>query len=300
MRPFFPRPFPVQRFHLRAEVTRTLELPEFSGSLLRGAFGQALRGTPLYPIIFEPPSPASEATSRYASVPPPYVIEPPPVGCRRLLVGEYLDFHLILIGPALDYIPVIAAAWASALERPLGHSQGTARLVEVTDELGTVVYDDRALPVNREVPGLIVSPPPAGLSGVTLDFQLPLCLRHKGKNVNTRDLDATQLLRAVVRRVVNVTNLTLGQPFEPDYGILFQNIKTITLHTSLRHVGWERYSSRQNQKMLLAGLAGQCCLNGPLADFWPFLFLGQWLHVGRETTFGLGRYRLTPHFGDTP
>lgn len=29
-----------------------------------------------------------------------------------------------------------------------------------------------------------------------------------------------------------------------------------------------------------------------LAPFWPYLVFGQWAHVGKDATFGLGRYRL--------
>jgi hypothetical protein len=33
---------------------------------------------------------------------------------------------------------------------------------------------------------------------------------------------------------------------------------------------------------------------GDLAPFWPYLVFGQWVHVGKGATFGLGGYRLEP------
>ncbi|MBK7847400.1 MAG: CRISPR system precrRNA processing endoribonuclease RAMP protein Cas6 [Zoogloea sp.] len=43
------------------------------------------------------------------------------------------------------------------------------------------------------------------------------------------------------------------------------------------------------------GVIGSWRLTGEIAPFIPFLYLGQWLHVGKEATFGLGGYRLELH-----
>ncbi len=65
--------------------------------------------------------------------------------------------------------------------------------------------------------------------------------------------------------------------------------------TALRWVEWTRYSSRQRTHMQLGGLLGQLRLSGPgVAPLWPLIALGQWLHLGKNTSFGLGRYRVTP------
>jgi CRISPR/Cas system endoribonuclease Cas6 (RAMP superfamily) len=42
----------------------------------------------------------------------------------------------------------------------------------------------------------------------------------------------------------------------------------------------------------MAGFTGQVTFRGDLARFWPWLALGQWLHVGKHATFGLGQYRI--------
>jgi CRISPR/Cas system endoribonuclease Cas6 (RAMP superfamily) len=41
-----------------------------------------------------------------------------------------------------------------------------------------------------------------------------------------------------------------------------------------------------------ARIVGSATYEGDLAPFWPFLVFGQWAHVGRGATFGLGGYRL--------
>jgi len=49
--------------------------------------------------------------------------------------------------------------------------------------------------------------------------------------------------------------------------------------------------------MKLGGLLGQLHLQGDLAPFTQLLHLGQWLHVGKNASFGLGGYRLNIPMG---
>ena len=44
--------------------------------------------------------------------------------------------------------------------------------------------------------------------------------------------------------------------------------------------------------MALGGVCGEWTLQGELGPFLPALHAGQWLHVGKETVFGMGQYRL--------
>jgi hypothetical protein len=55
---------------------------------------------------------------------------------------------------------------------------------------------------------------------------------------------------------------------------------------------WKRYSKRQNRKMTLGGLMGEIIFEGNFSKFIPFLILGEYLHIGKNTTFGLGKYLI--------
>ena len=43
--------------------------------------------------------------------------------------------------------------------------------------------------------------------------------------------------------------------------------------------------------MTLGGLVGHWQLQEVPEQLLPFIYLGQWLHVGKECAFGLGKYR---------
>jgi CRISPR/Cas system endoribonuclease Cas6 (RAMP superfamily) len=66
------------------------------------------------------------------------------------------------------------------------------------------------------------------------------------------------------------------------------------LEADLRWHEWSRYSSRQQTKVQMGGLMGSFALPvDALADFWPWLWLGQWVQVGKGTVMGMGEYVLT-------
>ena len=64
-------------------------------------------------------------------------------------------------------------------------------------------------------------------------------------------------------------------------------------------VTWDdisRYSARQKAVIPLGGLTGWVRYSAecPLHAMYTWLAVGEWLHVGTKTTFGLGAYRLVP------
>ena len=65
-----------------------------------------------------------------------------------------------------------------------------------------------------------------------------------------------------------------------------------TVREKLHLVHMERYSNRSNGKMDFSGLMGEVEYQGDLTPFVPWLYAAQRLHVGRNTTFGMGRIEV--------
>ena len=78
----------------------------------------------------------------------------------------------------------------------------------------------------------------------------------------------------------------------PDVHALVRHADTLAHQPALRWQDWSRYSSRQQQEMTLGGVVGAWTLEGDLAPLLPWLWLGQWLHVGKNATMGMGGYHL--------
>ncbi|MCM8611171.1 CRISPR system precrRNA processing endoribonuclease RAMP protein Cas6 [Accumulibacter sp.] len=310
--------FPVARYRFEFHTVRPIRLPDYAGSMLRGAFGHALRqvacmtrakecsGCPLtggcpYPAIFAPVPPATHALQAFSQIPVPQVIEPPARGARLLPPGETFSFHQVLIGRALRELPLIILAWQRALARGVGGGDGTAELMRVVHcdeggdsevyrpEVGAVAVHAAAVPLRA-----------AGdseLSDVTLHLLTPLRLQHNGRALPPDRLQPRTLLLALARRANLLAEFHADGPLIDDFAALSDAAERVRDERDLSWLDWKRYSSRQQCEMRLGGVVGSWRLRGPLASFAPLLRLGQWLHVGKETTFGLGRYTLLPSLG---
>jgi hypothetical protein len=302
---------PLARYRLDFTVEMPLHLPAYAGSTLRGAFGGALRATscmtrqqtcdgcPLlqtcpYAIIFESRPPADgHSLQKFTQVPHPYVIEPPCWGEKDYAPGEPLSFHLVLAGRAIDQLPLILWAFVKGFARGVGKGDGTARLSRVT-HVGseeTVILDSPESSILDH--DTAVPPAPTFLGGaITLRLEPPLRLQRNGHPIDGRQLTPRDLLTSLVRRVALITEFHGKGALQLDFSALAKAAESIEGEKDLRWRDWARYSSRQQQKVALGGVVGTWTLRGELEPFMPFLHLGQWLHVGKEATFGLGGYSL--------
>ena len=84
------------------------------------------------------------------------------------------------------------------------------------------------------------------------------------------------------------------QALEIDFADLTAQAKTVQFSDQkLKWYDWTRYSSRQQTEMIMGGLIGSLILDMQgLQAFWPYLWLGQWTHLGKATSMGMGAYTI--------
>ena len=311
-------PYPIARYRFTARMVSAVRLPEYAGSLLRGQFGAALRGVscmtrqatcagcPLlqtcpYTRIFEATPPPAHALQKFSQIPNAYVMEPPLLADARVQAGDALQFNMVLVGDAIEQLALVIFAWQRALRQGLTQSRSAAELLAVEWLPGA---DTDAVPIWRaEHPVLAehhatLTPPeaPPDLTHIALQFHTPLRLQHQGHPLLAHQLAPHTLVAAVARRAALVLEFHAHQPH---WGPLAREVSHLANSLSdsrtLHWFDWTRYSSRQQQEMTLGGLVGAWTLHGTpeaLAPIWPWLWLGQWLHVGKNATMGLGGYTL--------
>ena len=305
--------FPVARYRFVFEVTRPIRLPDYAGSMLRGAFGHALRqvacmtkqkeceGCPLlrscsYPKVFAPPPPEAHALQKFTQIPVPYVIEPPPWGARVVEVGEAVEFHMVLIGRAIEELPLIILAWRRAFARGVGAGDGTAELHHVLHcraGAESEIYSPASGTVTpHEAKVCLAQSATIETTSATLRFTTPLRLQHNGRALRPDQMAAKTLLMALLRRASLLSDFHGEGPLLTEFASLAAVAGNITDTRQLVWRDWTRYSSRQHQSMALGGVVGRWTLRGELASFAPFLRLGELLHVGKEAAFGLGGYSI--------
>jgi len=79
-----------------------------------------------------------------------------------------------------------------------------------------------------------------------------------------------------------------------DYRGLVERARSVEIKESaLTWHDWRRYSNKQDQSMLMGGMVGQVTYKGNLTGYLPLLRFCEKVHIGKQTSFGLGKIELT-------
>ena len=252
----------------------------------------------LYSRFFESPSPPDAPQRRYQALPHPFVLEPERRQEREIPPGAFLSLGMTFLGDAVEQVPYLIQALNTAGQRGFGRDRGRFSVVAVEREvsLGSASWEpvyDAAIGEyrHRQTQPIRLPPPP---SAVCVHLFTPLRIKRHGSFVGAAELEPSDLLRNLYARMAKLAELYGGDPEPFDWRVIGQDAAGITLVDKLlRWHEWTRFSSRQNTRMQMGGLLGELVLEGDaLPLFWPALWLGQWVHVGKGTSFGLGGYRL--------
>ena len=292
----------------------------YSGSAWRGAFGHALKQricvTGLsdcgacallhscpYPFVFENRTPPdTKKLALYPRTPNPYVLEP--ADHAYDLEGETVNLGLTLFGRANAQIPHIVEALKLAGRGGLTARRVKLELLDVQAEFPDPGDDWRAAHDLGDSLGAAPSEqaPPAP-SSVKIRLISPLRIRRNDRLVGPSAFSFRAFAGNLLRRISLLTYFFGDAPWETDFAGLVRQAESIPIANSdLSWREWSRHSSRQGAKIPMGGLVGAFALeSSKLALFWPYLWLGQWTHLGKGCTMGLGRYALEPVGpGDSP
>lgn len=317
----------IARYELLMRVRNRLSLPVYKGSTFRGGFGNtlkrivcletrrvvescqdcSLKQTCVYSCIFETPPPAdSGIKGKFLDVSHPFIIEPPETDQRIFEPGEVLTAGLVLIGRCIDYLPYFIYTFEEMGKYGIGKRAGKYQLEEVRGIYGSAESQQSQVIYSSQDRALKSIPPPDllqeittepvfqdnnGLSSLILNFATPTRIKVDGHLTLNPPFDV--LLKHLLERLSLLAHLHCdGQP-DHDFSHLLAQARSITLEESqLTWADWERYSSRQDRRMKLGGFFGSIRYQGDISPFLPYLRAGQLLHVGKGTSFGLGKYDL--------
>lgn len=307
-------PYAVFKFHLTAKDR--LYLPEYKGSALRGGFGTAfkkvccvnsgqkycndcqLNTNCAYAYIFETPQTSSyRADIAATNLPHPFVILPPLSRKDTIEPAGSLTFMLTLIGRGVDFLPYYVYAFDELGRVGLGRGKGRYQLEKVTNDNEQEIYhvNHRTLKANfhtKNINDLIVETTSWNKTKIIINFLTPT--RITEKNQLTKELSFDLLIRNLLRRgslVAQVHSPTDGQ-WQLDYGAVLEYARTkvALLKSELAWYDWERYSNRQQRRMNFRGFIGQITYQGEIEPFLPLIQLGHYIHLGKNTSFGMGHY----------
>ncbi|MCP1123843.1 CRISPR system precrRNA processing endoribonuclease RAMP protein Cas6 [Bacillus sp. 3103sda1] len=290
-------------------------MPKNSSSIFRGMWGREIRKrTCIYPnlscekcsymlncaygSIFEPISavfaPELAFQTRYLS--PPLVVEAPVFNEEFWSKGQEKQLEIILFGENSSYaryfvdtLDIIGKQYGIGSKRIKFHISKVEHVSKagfVTRVTSSQLKDDQ-LPVEwwgwKE--------PTHEISQVMIQIQTPTRLLKSGYVI--RDMDAEVFLQTCVRRTQYLCKL-YGEIKHP---LLKEDLNDIinSIHCSYAEGKWEdwhRYSAKQQKSMNLGGVVGMFQLQGDLKKLVPYLQCGSFSHIGKQTVFGLGKYKV--------
>jgi hypothetical protein len=125
---------------------------------------------------------------------------------------------------------------------------------------------------------------------VILHLRTPLRMKEAGRIRG--GLSPERLVRAALRRLTAVGE-ALGQEWPRAWpAILEASRRAVVLRESLRWFDWGRYSMRQGRAMRLGGVRGTVEYGNVPGELIGLLRTAAFLHLGKNTTFGLGAIDL--------
>ncbi|MDQ6961951.1 MAG: CRISPR system precrRNA processing endoribonuclease RAMP protein Cas6 [Mariprofundaceae bacterium] len=303
-------PIALKTLHLRLsfQCHEAVRFNPFSASAWRGCLGHHLKKTVcmvrgqsscqtcmlaqncVYTQVFESmPDPHAQKMRLYQDIPVPYVLKPQHE--QRLKQGDDCSLHMLLFGSACSYLPfILDALGREPLE--IGHGKLQLQHVDVESPTGSgqwqTCYQQGKLLAHQATCARL----PAAPKQLRIELTSTLRLRQNNRFVRPEALTFRDFLSFLLRRTSLLHHFYGDSGLEVDHrSLLFKADQVLMTQKELRWKDDERYSSRQKTTMKTGGLLGSFHIELD-PEFWPYLWHGQWLHVGKNTSMGQGGYAL--------
>lgn len=260
------------------------------GNILRGAFGILFRELACrcpgghakdcaYARIFEP-KPLVPGPSGFADLPRPFVFRAAHLDGKRIAPGERFHFEVNLFTRDPWPVKYFEATFAKLASEGLGPGRGRAWLEGL---------DHSVLEMSLSLPAVAVD-------RLTIQFVTPTELKAaEGWLVEP----SFEVLMARLRDRISNLGAQYGDgPLETDFREFAGRARRVAMvECDLQQVDAERTSGRTGQTHPLSGFTGRATYSGDLTEFLPYLQIGQYTGVGRQTVWGKGELRVVRESG---
>ena len=209
--------------------------------------------------------------------------------------GEDLSFQLILFGKTIVYFNQFLLAFYALGQSGIGKHRARFEIISVSNskkeeiieganvymgnyKVGTV--DDyvryRLRQIGRKEPGTY-----------TVRFQSPLALKYDHEMI--RDFRADAVFAGIQRRIYMLDcfeGIESSPRLPEDFPI------PDTVRSFAREIRVKRHSNRTDTSMTFEGIEGEMELKNVSEEALKLLLAGELIHIGKNTSFGFGRYRV--------
>ena len=279
-------------------------LPTNKASMLRGGFGNIFRRlncinkknktctncpikeTCAYSYIFE--------TTEFSQKPRPYIIEVPFNDKRSFKKGETIKFTIVLLGKAINYLPHFIFTFIELGKKGLTKKQYKFELEKVIDVDDSIVFQDNKIVKKGKVLSwdeILKNTKLNIINKLTLNFTTPLRLSENNDLVS--NVSFSMKKKKLLKRISDICEFHCNKFDKIEDKPFIEKAKNIdVVLNNLKWKDWIRYSNRQKRKMIFGGLVGNITFKGNFEEFLPYIILGSYIHIGKNCTFGQGKYEI--------
>jgi CRISPR-associated endoribonuclease Cas6 len=301
-----------QVFEFVLEPEERIVFPNFKGNVFRGSLGKALRRLTcasglndckdcllindcIYSRIFESFNIRVNQSilGKVEKAPHPFIID---VGEKNQLEysrNQGIRFRLTLIGEAMKYISYFILAFIDIGEYGIGRTRGCFKIKEVRAG-GQEIYNAHKKRITLDfdsIPGSRFSSLKWNKSSLNLSLETPLRLKYDQRF--QKQITFPMIVSNLLRRVYLLANHYCGGPASVNMKELIDmSKKVVPVNSEIYWHRQERYSYRQNRGISMAGVSGTLDFEGDFSPFIGFLRIGEYLHLGKGTSFGLGKIKI--------
>lgn len=293
------------KLHFHLKMLEDTILPKNKVSALRGGMGEMLlRANCIRDRVCEKCDFVSECIVRRTmysqlEIQPEFMQSNDSVGyvlecenySEKFSLGEELTFQLILFGKNIVYLNQYLQAFTYLGMEGIGKHKSKYILEYVTNTQrnllvkGDVVYKQNY--VVQTVAEYVQYRMNSDKKENTIVFHTPAAVKYKGKMMEQIDIEA--VMAAIARRIYILDCFEGIVTDKADIAghipkVMSQNVYTASV---------ERYSSTHDERIRLHGICGSAIMDQPDEIAKALLYAGELIHIGKNTSFGFGRYSLS-------
>lgn len=211
--------------------------------------------------------------------------------------GDSLQFQLILFGKTIVYFNQYLQAFFALGMEGIGREHARYQIVSVTNtqnqpllEKGAVYMKNYQVKTIDEYVKYRMNRIHGTECQNRIVFHTPLTLKYQGAFLEEYHMEA--IWNAVLRRIYMLECFEGMERTVYDIAERKDDVLPDIEYQEAYRVSVRRYSSTQDRKMTLSGIKGFVQLDWIPDQLLPVLLAGELIHIGKNTSFGFGRYSV--------
>jgi len=302
---------PLAEYQFTYQAQAPITLPELSGTLWHSVLGRALRELSCtthqpqcdncpqikvcdYSLLFRsvPPEP-SDLLKNYQSIPTPHLSRSEINTAQKIPTKQFFTINIILIGHANQKLPQLIKAMQRVGKNGFNKARHKAQLTHIMQKTPYGIERAIQLPNIPPQQGIaMVYPLLKPLKKLRLIFKTPY--RQTGKASHRPHFLLEHFIMTLIRRISLLQYFHTGKKLNTDFIYLKQLAQNLPLQNQqLQKSCIPSLSKRKNQHYQNTGWTGYLDLDlSAHQALWEYLYIGQWLNVGKNASMGFGQYQL--------